>query len=138
MQTRQVQSALTASFDDCLGDAAHIILNGWIWQLIFMIRHSPSAAWAKMPFAPEPNFLCQIQRHLNRRNQRFRVTKVRTLMKMNPFQRQVMFPTKFCSFQNLPTRHAKLTVLLPGLRMRVVSSYRKARQEAQPEILWNR
>src|SRR5512136_2321098 len=68
MQTREIESALPAAFDDCLSNSAHITFDGGTRQLLFVIRYAPSAAGTEMPFAAEANLLCQVQRHVDRGN----------------------------------------------------------------------
>ena len=44
-----------------------------------------------MPLVTKTNLFCQIQRHLNRGDQRLRVAEVRALMEVDPIQGQVIF-----------------------------------------------
>src|SRR5215208_6690466 len=111
----KIQPALRAAFDYRLGNPAHIALDGWVRQLIFMIRYAPSTTWTEVPFTVETNFPGEIQCQLDGRDQRLRITEVGTLVKMDPFERQVIVFAEFCRFAKFLSCHPEFAVMLTRL-----------------------
>src|SRR5689334_12299914 len=101
---RKVESALLAAFDHRFRNAAHVTFNRGIGQLIFMIGHTPSAAGTEMPLAPQSDFFGDVQSHVNRRDQWLRVTEVRALVKVNPFEWEIVGPAELGGFEQLFAR----------------------------------
>src|SRR5215204_4802543 len=114
---RKFKPALLAAIDYRFRDAAHITLHGWIWQLIFMIGHSPSTARAKMPLPAESDFFGEVQSHVDRRDQWLGITEVRALMKVNPFEREIVLVAEFRGFEHLVACHTEFAIVLSCLGM---------------------
>ena len=87
-----------------------------------------------MPLAGEPNILGKVQCQLDGGEQRLRVAEVRSLVKVNACERQMILFAETRRFENLGARHAELAIVLSCLGVRVMGMNGDARDEAQPKV----
>ena len=87
MQYRQRQAVSFTFFRDFLGDHTDIILNHRLWQFVFVIRRTPSAAWTEMPGFIESDFFHEVECQSDGGDERAQIAEVRALVKMQACQR---------------------------------------------------
>jgi len=62
IQVRQVEANSLAGFYNRFSNQFDIRFNLWLWQLILVIGHAPTAAGREMPLARKSDLFCKPKR----------------------------------------------------------------------------